>query len=122
MAYITREDMAVMLVRALGYESLAGDIASLGVPSPDVTSHPGHIALSAAIGMTTGVEVDGQLLFQPDAFATRGQAAAMLFPCPRALLLNHRLAQWLLRLLLVFPNLLYRRDGRGVGGLGPNEL
>lgn len=28
--------------------------------------------------MTTGVEVDGQLLFQPDAFATRGQAAAML--------------------------------------------
>ena len=78
MAYITREDMAVMLVRALGYESLAGDIASLGVPFPDVTSHPGHIALSAAIGMTTGVEVDGQLLFQPDAFATRGQAAAML--------------------------------------------
>ena len=37
MAYITREDMAVMLVRALGYESLAGDIASLGVPFPDVT-------------------------------------------------------------------------------------
>ena len=73
MAYITREDMAVMLVRALGYEFLAGDIASLGVPFPDVTSHPGHIALSAAIGMTTGVEVDGQLLFQPDAFTPVGR-------------------------------------------------
>ena len=78
LAYISREDMAVMLVRALGYETLANDIAGEGAPFPDVTSHVGHIALAASMGMTTGVEVDGVLLFQPEAFATRGQAAAML--------------------------------------------
>ena len=78
LAYISREDMAVMLVRALGYETLANDIAGEESPFPDVDSHAGHIALARAIGMTNGVEVDGQLLFQPEAFATRGQAAAML--------------------------------------------
>ena len=78
MAYITREDMAVMLVRALGYETLANDIAPTAVSFPDVTDHAGHIALAAAFGLTTGVESGGQLLFQPDSFATRGQAAAML--------------------------------------------
>ena len=78
MAYITREDMAVMLVRALGYETLASDIAPTAVSFPDVTDYAGHIALAAAFGLTTGVEVDGQLLFQPDSFATRGQAATML--------------------------------------------
>ena len=78
LAYITREDMAVMLIRALGYETLANDIAPTAASFPDVTDHAGHIALAAAFGLTTGVEVDGQLLFQPDAFATRGQAAAML--------------------------------------------
>ena len=78
LAYISREDMAVMLVRALGYDTLANDIAGEGTPFPDVTSHTGHIALAYAMGMTNGVEVDGQLLFQPEAFATRGQAAAML--------------------------------------------
>ena len=78
MAYITREDMAVMLVRALGYEELAEAVAEDGCPFPDVTGYQGHIALAAAFGLTNGVEVDGQLLFQPDDFATRGQAAAML--------------------------------------------
>ena len=78
LAYITREDMAVMLVRALGYETLACEIAGSAAPFPDVTAHAGHIALAAAFGLTTGVEVDGRLLFQPEAFATRGQAAAML--------------------------------------------
>ena len=83
LAYLTREDMAVMLVRALGYEALAQDVAAElaeegTAPFPDVTDHPGHIALAAAFGMTTGVEVEGELLFQPESFATRGQAAAML--------------------------------------------
>ena len=78
MAYITREDMAVMLVRALGYEDLAEAVAADGCPFPDVTGYQGHISLAASFGLTTGVEVDGQLLFQPEDFATRGQAAAML--------------------------------------------
>lgn len=77
-AYITREDMAVMLIRALGYESLAEDLSGQGCPFPDVTDYPGHVSLAAAIGMTNGIEVNGQLLFQPGDFATRGQAAAML--------------------------------------------
>lgn len=78
LAYITREDMSVMLIRALGYETLAQDLADQPSAFPDVTTHSGHIAVAAAIGMTNGMEVDGQLLFQPNSFATRGQAAAML--------------------------------------------
>lgn len=77
-AYLTREDMAVMLVRALGYETLSNDIAGDTPPFPDVTTHPGHIALAVSMGLTSGVEVDGQRLFQPGSFVTWGQAAAML--------------------------------------------
>lgn len=79
-AYITREDMAVMLVRALGYDALAQDIAGQGCPFPDVTRNQGYLSLAASIGMTNGMTdpATGQTLFQPTAFATRGQAAAML--------------------------------------------
>ena len=81
-AYITREEMSVMLVRALGYERLAQDLAAAGKADafPDVTTHPGHIAVAAAIGMTNGIRDDatGVVNFQPDSFATRDQAAAML--------------------------------------------
>ena len=78
--YITRLDMAVMLVRALGYDTLAQDVAASGAPFSDVTDQAGHIAVAAAIGMTNGVPdpATGQTLFQPTSFATRGQAAAML--------------------------------------------
>lgn len=80
MGYITRSDMAVMLVRALGYEALADSLAAAGAPFPDVTENAGHITVAAAIGMTNGIvdERTGQTLFQPASFATRGQAAAML--------------------------------------------
>lgn len=81
-AYITREEMAVMLVRALGYEQLAQDLATAGKASafPDVTTHPGHIAVASAIGMTNGIQdpATGVVNFQPASFATRDQAAAML--------------------------------------------
>lgn len=81
-AYITREEMAVMLVRALGYEALAQDLAAEGYAPPftDVTTHPGHIAVAYAIGMTNGIrdEKTGLILFEPASFATREQAAAML--------------------------------------------
>lgn len=80
MGYITRSDMAVMLVRALGYDTLADSLAAAGAPFPDVTENAGHITVAAAIGMTNGIvdERTGQTLFQPASFATRGQAAAML--------------------------------------------
>ncbi|NCB63814.1 MAG: hypothetical protein EOM52_09450 [Clostridia bacterium] len=79
-AYISREEMSVMLIRALGYDTLAGDLAAKGSVFPDVTTHPGHIAVAYAIGMTTGIQnvKTGVLEFQPTAFATRGQAASML--------------------------------------------
>lgn len=41
MGYITRSDMAVMLVRALGYDTLAGDLAAAGAPFSDVTENAG---------------------------------------------------------------------------------
>lgn len=77
-AYISREEMAVMLVRALGYNVLAQDLAAKGSGFPDVTRNQGHIALASAIGMTNGIQQGDKLVFQPEAFATRGQAAAML--------------------------------------------
>jgi hypothetical protein len=73
---ITREEMAVMLVRALGYGTLASQITEC--PFPDVTSNPGAIALAYAIGMTTGIVENERLLFKPDSTAVRAQAAAML--------------------------------------------
>lgn len=79
--YISRQDMAVYLVRALGYETLAQDLVKKGWASSfaDVKEYPGHIALAAAFGLTNGIpNADGTLSFQPQSFATRDQAAAML--------------------------------------------
>lgn len=82
LAYVTREEMAVMLVRALGYDTLANDLAAAGRANsfPDVTDYAGHIAVAAAIGLTNGITdpATGVTNFQPDSFATRDQAAAML--------------------------------------------
>lgn len=75
---ISREEMAIMLVRALGYEQLALSGYDFGLPFSDVTEHSGYIALAWQIGLTNGIEKDGTLLFQPNASATREQAAAML--------------------------------------------
>lgn len=72
-ASITRQDMAVMLVRALGYQSLAD--ASLPLPFTDVTDHRGEIAVAYDLGMVSGVSADK---FSPTAFATREQGAAMM--------------------------------------------
>ena len=81
-AYVTRQDMAVLLVRALGYDTLAADLLAAGKADsfPDVTDYAGHIAVAAAIGLTNGITdpATGVTYFQPDSFATRDQAAAML--------------------------------------------
>jgi spore germination protein YaaH len=73
---ITREEMAVMLVRSLGYNTLAESLSSS--PFSDVTSDVGYISIAYRIGMITGIEHNGVALFQPSAYATREQAAAML--------------------------------------------
>ncbi|MBC8536686.1 S-layer homology domain-containing protein [Feifania hominis] len=72
--YITREEMAVMLVRALGYETLAGNAVSFGHPFTDVTNYPGHITLAYDFGIINGVT---PTTFQPAGYARREEAAAM---------------------------------------------
>ena len=76
---ISRQDMAIMLVRALGYENLALAQASAELPFSDVTENRGYIALAYEFGIINGVkQADGSLLFLPGHSSTRQEAAAML--------------------------------------------
>lgn len=73
---ITREEMAVLLIKALGYEELAEQWVSNGeCPFTDVTENQGYISMAYEFGMVTGTG-DGK--FEPNASATREQAAAMM--------------------------------------------
>lgn len=72
---ITREEMASMLIRSLGYASLAGVVDSYPSPFTDVTVSQGFITLAYDLGIIGGVG-DGK--FAPDKTATREEAAAML--------------------------------------------
>lgn len=72
---ITREEMAVMLVRGLGYNTLAQSAASFGNPFSDVTSNAGYITIASDIGMTKGTS---STTFSPSLTAKREEAAAML--------------------------------------------
>jgi len=72
---ITREEMAVMLVRALGYNTLAQSAASFGSPFADVTANAGYITIASDIGMTKGTSAT---TFSPAQTAKREEAAAML--------------------------------------------
>lgn len=76
--YISREEMAVMLVRAMGYQELAGSLGDLTLPFGDVTANRGYIAIAYDIGMITGIEANGVLQFKPGFSAKREEAAAML--------------------------------------------
>lgn len=72
---ITREEMAAMLVRGLGYTSLAGSADGYSVPFIDVTVNRGLITVAYDLNIMGGT---GTNRFEPDAFATREQAAAVL--------------------------------------------
>ena len=72
---ITREEMATMIVRSLGYTSLAGRLSASQIPFTDVTTNQGYIAVAYDLGIVNGY--DGGL-FKPDQAATREQAAAVL--------------------------------------------
>ena len=72
---ITREDMSVMLVRALGYEPIAEAASEYSMPFTDVISNRGYIAIAYDIGMTNGTSATA---FSPDNTAKREEAAAML--------------------------------------------
>lgn len=72
---LTRDEMASMLVRGLGYTSLAASVGSYGIPFTDVTVNRGFVTVAYDLGIMDG---KGGSSFDPDAFATREQAAAVL--------------------------------------------
>ncbi len=72
---ISREDMAVMLVRGLGYKSLAPQVESYGNGFTDVKTNIGYITIAKDIGMVEGT---GGGKFNPQSTAKREEAAAML--------------------------------------------
>ncbi|MEG0779637.1 MAG: S-layer homology domain-containing protein [Oscillospiraceae bacterium] len=79
---ITREEMAVMLVRALNYETLAGLALSLPLPFTDVTTGGGYLSVAYALGIMGGVSATR---FAPSRPATREQAAVALMRVYRQL-------------------------------------
>lgn len=72
---VTRQEMAVMLVRALGYGTLASLAGERTSPFTDVTSSLGYLILANDLGIMTG---NSRGAFQPDKTATREQAAVVL--------------------------------------------
>ena len=72
---ITREEMAVMLVRALGYGSISGLDLGLSCPFTDVRTNQGYLALAYHLGIINGTSAT---TFSPDRSATREQAVVML--------------------------------------------
>ena len=72
---ITREEAAVMLVRAMGYGTIAGLAQDLPMPFQDVQTNAGYVAMAYELGLVNGTGAD---TFSPDSPATREQAAVML--------------------------------------------
>lgn len=78
---ITREEMAVMFVRALGLADAAQtaekalSAGSMSLPFTDVIKSKGFIAVAYDIGMINGIT---ETIFGPDNTAKREEAAAML--------------------------------------------
>lgn len=76
---VTREEMAIMLVRALGYTQLAESGYEFDLPFSDVTDNEGYIALAWQFGLVLGsTDETGQLVFKPDSSARREEVAVML--------------------------------------------
>ena len=71
---VTREEMAAMTMRALGYSTLSGTVQD-ECPFTDVTTNPGYITLAWRMGLVTGMTAK---TFSPKKDTTREQAAAVL--------------------------------------------
>ncbi len=114
--YISRGEMAQMLVRALGYGRLARSLENVSLPFPDVTEDKGYAALAYDFGIITGVEENGVLKFLPTFSASREQCAAMLVRCYER---YHAKTEWLhgFYAFSSYPQLSYtaRMDGVSVG-------
>ncbi len=87
--FITREEMAVMIVRALGYDVLANQITNLGSPFPDVKNNMGYITIAKDCGIISGIS---ESQFAGSQTATREQAAKMMIKMVR--LTNNKI-NWL---------------------------
>lgn len=72
-ASITREELAVTLIRALGYGPISGLVQDL--PFKDVQTNRGYLTMALDLGIVQGVT---KTAFSPAAPATREQAAVML--------------------------------------------
>lgn len=77
---ITRSEMAVMLVSALGYQELADSVTDC--PFMDVTINQGYISVAHSLGIING---KGEGAFDPEGFALREEAAAMMIRMYRKL-------------------------------------
>lgn len=73
-ALITRSEAAAMLVRALGYGSIAGLIQDMALPFRDVQANNGYIVMAYGLGLMDGTSVTA---FSPGGHVTREQAAAI---------------------------------------------
>jgi len=72
---ITREELTVMLVRALGYGEIAGLAQDLPIPFSDVSTNPGYISMAYDLGVVNGTT---ETTFSPNRTATREQVAVIL--------------------------------------------
>lgn len=72
---ITREEMAIMLVNALGYGYLAQQLSGLGSDFDDVSENTGYITIAKDFGIITGT---GDNRFKPYDTAKREEAAVMM--------------------------------------------
>ncbi len=72
---VTRSEAASMLVRALGYGSIAGLIQDMSLPFQDVKANNGCIVMAYGLGLMDGTAVSD---FSPDSHVAREQAAAMV--------------------------------------------
>ena len=71
---ITREEMAVMIVKSMGYGTLADQLHYLNKPFTDVTKNIGYVT----IAKDTGIVNNKAALFNPSGKAFKEQAAVML--------------------------------------------
>lgn len=72
---LTREDLAVMLVRSMGYSALAGLAQELPTSFQDVHTNGGYIALAYNLGLMNGTSAG---VFSPSRAAPREEVAVTL--------------------------------------------
>lgn len=72
---ITREEIAIMIVRSLGYDALANQLTNLDNPFDDVYDNTGYITMAKDFGIIKGT---GNNEFKPYDTATREETAVMM--------------------------------------------